>query len=231
MLIFIIFFLYNFFFSRKAESVTFPDHLHKTLPNLVQFILRYGTGALKLETGLSICSKSCIQSNMGSTAATIFQLRSNVQKWTQQVKRTEERLDFYRTLSASESDNTKLSVYGVRVEWLQWYQSVLQKRICVTRLQEKNARLLHRVLFTTRGSHIERHKLTTILNRYQIFRQSLGNILHGAESEEELEYLLIGDRSDDEDDEDNRLLDQSVDHAGSLDMSSAPLDSMRKDEL
>ena len=74
-----------FLSSRKDESVVFPTHLEMTLPNLIQFVLRYGTSALKLETGLSICSKTCIQNNLDSTSKNIQVLRQYITQIRQAI--------------------------------------------------------------------------------------------------------------------------------------------------
>ncbi len=73
------------FCCRKEESVVFPEHLQLNLPNLIRFVLRHGASALKLETGLSICSKTCIHSNLASTSHTIQTLQRNTRQISEAI--------------------------------------------------------------------------------------------------------------------------------------------------
>ena len=53
----------------------FPDHISKTLPNLIQFVLRHGTVDLRIGTVVDICARPCIRNNLQSVRREIIRLR------------------------------------------------------------------------------------------------------------------------------------------------------------
>ena len=53
----------------------FPDHISKTLPNLIQFVLRHGAVDLRIGTAVDICARPCIRNNLQSVRREISKLR------------------------------------------------------------------------------------------------------------------------------------------------------------
>jgi hypothetical protein len=149
---------------RKSESATFPDHLFKTLPNLIHFVLQYGSATLRLHTGLSICSHACITGNIASTAKRIHALNHGVSILVKSRSVLQDKIRQDTTLS----DADELSEDVMRIR--QWYEDIISRRIWVKRLQLKEARHLHKIL-VTQGPYIEKHRLSSILKRYTAFAQ------------------------------------------------------------
>ncbi|ELT97507.1 hypothetical protein CAPTEDRAFT_221464 [Capitella teleta] len=52
--------------KRKMDSVSFPDHLEKSLVNLVRFVLQHSTYAVRRDTAVSACSAVCMRTNIDS---------------------------------------------------------------------------------------------------------------------------------------------------------------------
>ena len=159
-----------FIYYRKSESITFPDHLYKTLPNLIYFILEYSSTTLRLHTGLSICSQACITANIGSTVRRIHSLNHSLSKLVKLKHALQRKIQVYTDrLDARGSAKNMLKI-------LQWYKDVLAKRISLKHLQLNEARHLHKVLLSTQGPFIEKHKLSTILTRYTAYSRRYAHL-------------------------------------------------------
>lgn len=61
---------------RKTESVSFPDHLTKSLSNLVQFVLRHASRSVQINTGLSVCSYNCLTQSKAKVVTRLSQLQA-----------------------------------------------------------------------------------------------------------------------------------------------------------
>ena len=141
----------------------FPDHLYKTLPNLIYFVLQHSSMTLRLHTGLSICSRACIMANLASTVQRIHSLHRALSVLVKSREMLQRKIRLYtdRTMPEELPGNT--------ISVLEWYKNVLAKRIWIKHLQLKEARHLHNVLLSTSGPYIERHKLSAILKRYRAY--------------------------------------------------------------
>jgi len=169
---------------RKSESVTFPDHLYKTLPNLIYFILQHSSTTLRLHTGLSICSRACITANIASTVRRIHSLNQALSKLVKAKHTLQRKIKLF----ATELDLRDLTRNTLRI--LQWYKNVLTKRIWVKHLQLNESRHLHKVLFSTSGQFIEQHKLSAILMRYTAYSRRYLHMEEGDFKDELFEINL-----------------------------------------
>lgn len=182
---------------RKDESRSYPDHLPKTLPYLLQFVMTYATWLLKLETGLSICGHSCIQQNIVTAAKKVQELRDQLhwlQQRTAQVQHLLNSLSAYipshsPTQVGSVSDVPDTPASGIhhsnghpdpstllsRLSLLQHYHTSLSRRQKMTHLQLGTARTLYRSLLKSKGHYIEQHKLLSILQYYHTRQASINH--------------------------------------------------------
>ncbi|XP_064639804.1 thioredoxin domain-containing protein 11-like [Lineus longissimus] len=151
--------------KRKAESATFPSHLPKTLPNLIQFVLHYATKKLKIHTAFSICGRSCIESNLHLTATRLKDLTeeiSYVSKRRRKIRHILTTESAYFTLSESQEDE----VFTNRQKALHKYLLLLQRRFVRKTAELNAAKKLRQVLLETDGSFIEQHKLVKVMRKY-----------------------------------------------------------------
>ena len=156
-------------FCRKTESVSFPDHLAKTLPNLLQFILRYATPELRLQTSLSICSRTCIHNNLQSSSQRIQELHieiHNISKHLSDLNQKLESLQQGGVEEDSDLEHTK-PVHKAKVDLIKDHTYLLLGQLRRRQLQLGSARHLHQALLTSQGLFIDKHKLTGIIKQHE----------------------------------------------------------------
>ncbi len=151
-------------FYRKDDSVAFPDNLAKTLPNLIQFVLHYASNSLKLQTGLGICSRSCIKNNLDRTPSTVQFLRHDIQRLKLRIKKISHSLDILQQRLSTAKDDSQIAS---KMKAVSQYITVVKGRLKRREIQLNSALRLHSVLFTSHSPFIEKHKLSAIVRRFQ----------------------------------------------------------------
>ena len=180
---------------RKEDSVAFPEHLPKTLPHLISFVLRYATQTLRLETGVTICNRRCIQNNRVAASNQVQQLSKELHDLKGQIEDLQYYFDLEFDLdklgellrgSKSTLRDQLSSVEPSRADLVIAYISACFTRIQETQIQLDGARDLYNTLVTTRGHFIELHRLTALQNkvRSRIHKLSAQNLETGIHREE-----------------------------------------------
>jgi len=70
--------LCNLFFSRKSNSILFPEVIAKTTPNLIKFVLNYANLSVQVDSAINLCSSQCVQTNRDRVLKRIQELEKSV---------------------------------------------------------------------------------------------------------------------------------------------------------
>ena len=171
----------NGFPYSKEDSIAFPDHVPKVLPNLIQFVLKYAHRPLKLEKGLSICGRICIRHNRKSSAERIRVLRQQIRTINQRIALVRHKKDLLHELISEDSRRLLL---------INRYLNILQKRVTLKQIQLRSARRLHRVLVSSQGHSLHQHQVAAILDRFEIQQAKLQRLYQNDFVEDEEEGVL-----------------------------------------
>ncbi|CAH1794398.1 unnamed protein product, partial [Owenia fusiformis] len=148
---------------RKADSVSYPEFLPKTLPNLIKFILKYSTKSLKLQTVLGTCTQPCVQHNKKL-------VRQRIQNLAQDIEMLNNRRDKFKkhlkTIDAAQIDDSAIISH-------QEYISVLHRRIDKRQLQLKNSKNLLKVLYETQDRFMSEKQLHILVENYETYKSKL----------------------------------------------------------
>ncbi|XP_013398415.1 thioredoxin domain-containing protein 11 [Lingula anatina] len=172
--------------GRKEDSVHFPDHLAKSVPNLINFVLQHASKSLKVRAALELCSGSCIQSNKHNTAEAIKTLQREVTFLSSKTLKITHRLGqlkHMQTLLKREFDHVtgdqkeelivKNGTLCNKIGVLEKYLDILKQRRKRKETQSVCAKDLYKVLSTSRSSHLERYRLVSLLTKYELLRQKV----------------------------------------------------------
>lgn len=163
------------FICRKNENAVFPEHLKKSLSNLVRFVLRYSSQSVKLQTSLEICSKSCLTSNLEYSIERLRTLAADIRHLKLKLLRVEERL------AEQASDATSQDTH-LREKIAKLLSLVLSHK----HFEEKNTRAMYNSLKKSYGNSISRQKVLNILREHSIFQAQFKSFL-----EQSIKYFNV----------------------------------------
>lgn len=160
---------------RKTESVTFPEHFKKSLPNLIEFVQHYASLPIRLSVSLALCTRHCFDTNLYSATARIADIATHVRRLQRRVAGVKTHLQNFASGSVTPEDT---ALAGVHADVLHQYLVGLQIRLHRQRQQLAAVRTLYDVLMQSNGDLVTDNKLRAFVENWWTQRAEVkGNTL------------------------------------------------------
>lgn len=161
-------------FYSKSDSVLFPPHLPKTLPNLVRFVLRSSSNLLILDSSLNVCSRDCISTTRNLSAVRMEALFHEMESTSLEISSA---LSHRRQLEVemASAGSERLESLENKLKHALSLERLLGRKLFELRLQLNSVQYLHGVLQSYAEPHLDTDTLLSIAQHNTMYKSRLKN--------------------------------------------------------
>lgn len=170
-------------FCSKANSVLYPLHEPKTLPNLVKFIFRWSSSSLLLDSSLNICARDCVSTNMNMSAIRIEALSHEIDTTSSEISKVstyreqlEKQLkDFVEAeFDSAEELPEEITSLLDKIKHAKVHEASLRRKLYTAELQLNSAQHLYRILQSSSSEYyLDQNALLSIVRQHMIYKSRL----------------------------------------------------------
>lgn len=161
----------------KSDSVLFPPHQPKTLPNLVRFVLRSSSNSLILDSSLNVCSRDCISTTRNLSAVRMEALFHEMESTSLEISSA---LSHRRRLEVeigelASTGSERLESLENKLKHVLSLERLLGKKLFELRLRLNSVQYLHGVLQSYTEPHLDADTLLSIAQHNTMYKSRLKN--------------------------------------------------------